>query len=95
MNKYCVVTCIFNDYDLVREPLVIDNDCDYYLFTDNKNLTSDNWKIKNLRIHWHSNKLYIDGQYLCCYEHNTDIKRVCDDNNEGVIFNRPIIIDNF
>ena len=45
MNKYCVVTCIFNDYDLVREPLVIDNNCDYYLFTDNKNLTSDNWKI--------------------------------------------------
>ena len=45
MNKYCVATCIFNDYDLDRETLIIDNDCDYYLFTDNKNLTSDNWKI--------------------------------------------------
>ena len=255
MNKYCVATCIFNDYDLVREPLIIDNDCDYYLFTDNKNLTSDNWKIiylenfdtnlltgvqktymwkyslykyipnlsnydyiiridasililnslneiirqmreykydlsigihpdrnnrfdeysvweafrnlesrfieqynnfvndvmqnnnyyglcentvqiykcnknvfnlldscyayinyycnfedandqcyfsdilsfyiNNLRIHWHSNKLYIDGKYLCLYYHNTTDICICEDNNEGVIFNRPIIIDNF
>lgn len=255
MNKYCVATCIFNDYDLVREPLIIDNDCDYYLFTDNKNLTSDNWQIiylqnfdtnlltgvqktymwkyslykyipnlsnydyiiridasilivnslneiirqmceykydlsigihpdrnnrfdeysvwesarnlesrfieqynnfandvmqnnnyyglcentvqiykcnknvfnlldscyayinyycnfedandqcyfsdilsfyiKNLRIHWHSNKLYIDGKYLCLYYHNTTDICICEDNNEGVIFNRPIIIDNF
>ena len=255
MNKYCVATCIFNDYDLVREPLIIDNDCDYYLFTDNKNLTSDNWKIiylekfdtnlltgvqktymwkyslykyipnlsnydyiiridasilivnslneiirqmceykydlsigihpdrnnrfdeysvwesarnlesrfieqynnfvndvmqnnnyyglcentvqiykcnkkvfnlldscyayinyycnfedandqcyfsdilsfyiNNLRIHWHSNKLYIDGKYLCLYYHNTTDICICGDNNEGVIFNRPIIIDNF
>ena len=256
MKKYCVVTCIFNDYDLVRDPLKVDNNCSYYLFTDNKNLTSDIWKIiylpqfdtdeltgvqktymwkyslykyipnlsnydyiirvdgsilikdslaeiiyqmeefkydlsigihpfrndrfeeyiawekdRNLdtyfeqqyeffvsdimngymyyglcentvqiykctkdvfnfldscyayikyynefedpndqcyftdllyyyidkfRFHWHSNKLYIDGQYMCCYEHNTtDVKRNDVDDNKGLMFNRPIIIDNF
>lgn len=45
MKKYCVVTYIFNNYELVREPWVVDENCDYYLFTDNKETTSQNWKV--------------------------------------------------
>ena len=40
MIKYCIFTLIFNNYDLVREPLEIDDNCDYFLFTDNKNKIS-------------------------------------------------------
>lgn len=45
MKKYCVVTCIFNDYEFIREPLKTDLDCDYFLFTDNSDLKSDIWNI--------------------------------------------------
>lgn len=44
-KKYCVVTAIFNNYEVVREPLVVDKNCDYYLFTDNKNLSSNIYKV--------------------------------------------------
>lgn len=44
-KKYCVITAIFNNYEVVREPEVIDDNCDYYLFTDNKNLYSKVYKV--------------------------------------------------
>ena len=34
MKKYCVITAIFNNYEVIREPDVIDEGCDYFLFTD-------------------------------------------------------------
>jgi len=43
--KYCIFTYIFNNYDLIREPIEIDNNCDYFLFTDNENLSSEKWNI--------------------------------------------------
>lgn len=43
MKEYAVVTFIFNGYDLLRDPLVIDDDVDYYCLTDNPNLKSDIW----------------------------------------------------
>ena len=49
MKKYCVVTCIFNNYEPIREPLKTDLNCDYFLFTDNKDLKSDNWKVIYLK----------------------------------------------
>ena len=253
--KYCIVTCIFNNYDYVREPLAIDINCDYFLFTDNKELTSENWNViylpeydtdelegiqktykfkyslykyipnlseydyiiridgsillkdslaniirqmrdfkydlsigvhpyrgnrfdeykaweanrgldeffeqqysnfvyeimnnsyyyglcentvqiykcskevfnllddcyafikyynefkdlndqcyftdilfchyEKLRIHWHTCKLYIDGEYMCCYEHNTYDKRNDEQQNSEIMFNKAIITDNF
>ena len=43
--KYCVINLIFNNYELVREPLEYDNDCDYLLFTDSKDITSEIWNV--------------------------------------------------
>ena len=44
MEKYAVVTFLFNRYDLLREPLIIDENADYYCLTDDKELKSKNWK---------------------------------------------------
>ena len=43
MKKYAVVTFMFNGYDILREPLVVDEDFDYYCLTDDKSLVSDVW----------------------------------------------------
>ena len=45
MKKYSVITFLFNHYDLLREPLVIDENADYYCITDDKNLKSEHWTI--------------------------------------------------
>jgi len=44
-KKYSILTYIFGNYEFVREPLEIDDDCEYILVTDNKKLTSKKWKI--------------------------------------------------
>lgn len=43
--KVAIYTCITGNYDNVEEPLIKEDGCDYFLFTNNKNITSDNWKI--------------------------------------------------
>ena len=43
--KYTIITTIFNNYDLLREPYVKDPNCEYICITDNKNLKSNTWKI--------------------------------------------------
>ena len=43
--KIAIYTCITGDYDKVEEPLITEEGCDYFLFTNSKNITSDNWKI--------------------------------------------------
>ena len=42
--KYAVVTFLFNKYDLLRQPLHVDENADYYCITDDKNLKDDVWK---------------------------------------------------
>ena len=44
-KKITVITAIFNNFDLLREPKVINNDVEYICITDNPNLHSNNWKI--------------------------------------------------
>ena len=44
MKKYAVVTFMFNDYDILRDPLVVDENFDYYCLTDDKKLNSNVWK---------------------------------------------------
>ena len=41
-----IYTCITGDYDNVEEPLIMEEGCDYFLFTNNPNIKSDSWKIK-------------------------------------------------
>ena len=43
--KYCVISLNFNNYEIVREVLEKSEQCDYFLFTDNKNLTSSTWNV--------------------------------------------------
>ena len=45
MKKYAVVTFLFNHYDLLREPIMVDEKVDYYCLTDDKNLKSNVWQI--------------------------------------------------
>jgi hypothetical protein len=42
--KICLYTCIFGDYENLNNHIKFDN-LDYILFTDNKELKSDLWKI--------------------------------------------------
>jgi len=50
--KNIIYTAIIGSYDELKEPLIITKDVDYFCFTDDENLVSDNWKvvvIKNKR----------------------------------------------
>ena len=44
-NKLVIYTAFTGDYDTLKEPEVIDENCDYICFTDNPDLKSDLWKI--------------------------------------------------
>ena len=44
-SKIAIYTAFTGDYDTLKEPEVIDENCDYICFTDNPNLESDTWKI--------------------------------------------------
>lgn len=44
-NKIAIYTAFTGDYDTLKHPEVIDENCDYICFTDNPELTSDLWKI--------------------------------------------------
>ena len=44
-NKIAIYTAFTGDYDTLKHPEVIDENCDYICFTDNDELTSDLWKI--------------------------------------------------
>ncbi len=44
-NKLAIYTAFTGDYDTLKHPEFIDENCDYICFTDNPNLESDLWKI--------------------------------------------------
>ena len=44
-SKIAIYTAFTGDYDTLKEPEVIDENCDYICFTDNPNLESNTWKI--------------------------------------------------
>lgn len=65
--KYCIVTCIFNNYEPIREPLEMDPNADYFLFTDDKSITSSKWKVIYLQ-EFDTNKLLgIQKTYIFKY----------------------------
>ena len=41
--RIAVYTCIAGGYDFVREPLVIENNCDYYMVSDDENLAGETY----------------------------------------------------
>lgn len=42
--KYCVITVITNNYDILRNPLIIDDNADYFILTDNKDMKYDHYQ---------------------------------------------------
>ncbi|WP_211006134.1 glycosyltransferase domain-containing protein [Pectobacterium versatile] len=47
-KKLVVYTALFGDYDSLNEPADNYDGCDFICFTDQKNLKSDIWEIKNI-----------------------------------------------
>ena len=47
-KKIAVYTCITGKYDNICEPIIKENKCKYYLYTNNSNLTSKNFEIKSI-----------------------------------------------
>lgn len=53
-GRKVVYTAIFGDYDLLKRPRVIDDDTEYFCFTDSPHLSSPVWNI-----------VYCDIRYRC------------------------------
>ena len=47
-KKIAIYSCITGNYDDVLDPLVIEDNCDYILFTNNDRIKSDVWKIRKI-----------------------------------------------
>jgi hypothetical protein len=45
MERYSIVTYNFGNYELLREPVVVSENCDYICITDRHDLKSDVWKF--------------------------------------------------
>ena len=45
MNKNVIYTYVFNDYDTLKEPLIVSDNWDYVCFTNNMDLKSKIWVI--------------------------------------------------
>lgn len=67
MKKYAVITFLFNHYDILREPLVIDENAEYYCLTDDKELVSDNWKCIYIDDFNTDELTGIQKTYMCKY----------------------------
>ena len=48
-NKIVVYTAIFNNYDNLKDPLIVDNNVDYVCFTDCEDVVSDIWKVIKIK----------------------------------------------
>ncbi|WP_409200105.1 glycosyltransferase domain-containing protein [Methanobrevibacter sp. DSM 116169] len=45
-NKIVIYTAFTGDYDTLKKPEFIDENCDYICYTDNPNISSDFWEIR-------------------------------------------------
>ena len=45
-SKLVIYTCIIGEYDYLKDPEYIDDNCDYICFTNNPKLKSDIWQIR-------------------------------------------------
>lgn len=45
MKKYSILMFNFGDYEIMREPIEMDEDCEYVYVTDNVNLKSNKWTM--------------------------------------------------
>lgn len=47
-NKIAVYTCITGNYDELENPLILEKNCDYFLFTTNDDIKSDFWQVTKI-----------------------------------------------
>lgn len=47
-NKVVIYSCITGKYDDIQKPFIKEKNVKYILFTDNKNLKSKDWEIRNI-----------------------------------------------
>jgi len=80
MKKYSILTFNFNNYEIMREPEELDEDCEYIYVTDNPNLKSDKWKIviENLKGSGFDKSFYV--RYNPFKYVNTDVC-ICIDSS--------------
>lgn len=45
-KKIVIYSCIVGNYDSIKEPLYLNPNCEYILYTDNHELKSEKWKIR-------------------------------------------------
>ena len=85
MAKYSVLTFVFNDYDFIREPLELSNDCEYILVTDNKDIKSTKWNIKYLPKEYENASGFTKSFYVRYHPFefvSTDVCIVLDGSNQ-------------
>lgn len=86
--KIVIYTCITGNYDNIEEPLLLEQGCDYILFSNNKDIQSINWKIQeipenimklednakiNRYIKMHPKQLFKDYDYAIYIDGNIKI----------------------
>lgn len=80
--KYSIITMVFNNYDLLREPEEVDENAEYICITDNPDLKSDVWKIIYMPI-FNTDKLTgIQKTYITKY---AKLFEVCSTESQYVI----------
>jgi len=67
MNNKVVYTCIYGDYDDLKEPTILCEDWDYICFTD-QDISSNTWKIVNVRQH-EDNRIACRMMWVYPYEY--------------------------
>lgn len=50
MNRFVVYTAIFNEYDWLKEPVIVPNGIDFICYTDSTSLRSRHWKIVHINL---------------------------------------------
>jgi len=48
-SRLVIYTAIIGNYDTLKDPEYIDENCDYVCFTDNRELKSDIWQIRLIK----------------------------------------------
>ncbi|MNW50932.1 hypothetical protein D3C74_283970 [compost metagenome] len=47
-KRLAIYTAVSGEYDKLKRPIFINNNCDYICFTDNENIKSDFWQIRKM-----------------------------------------------
>jgi hypothetical protein len=94
-DKIAVYTALFGNYDELKEPLEKYESCDFFCFTDNKNLKSNIWKIIYVKPFTKSNLMnryykLFPNFFLKDYEYSIYI-----DSNIQIIKNPSILISKY